>query len=80
MSSSELQSKMIVWRQQCIDGSITQADLTEAMRALRGERAAAAQATTAKRAKQAKAVVPSADDLLAEIGMLPGATNGDSKT
>lgn len=69
MSSAELQSKMIVWRQKCIDGTITKEELTEAMKALRGEREAAAAASAPKRVAKAKAAIPSADDLLGEIGM-----------
>ncbi len=69
MASAELQSKMIVWRQKCIEGTITQAELTDAMTALRGDRSAAAQATTTKRTARAKAVIPTADDLLAELGI-----------
>ena len=73
MTPSELQSKMLLWRQQCIDGTITQEDLTTAMAALRGTRQAAAVATTAKKAAKAKAVIPSADDMLSELGI----DNGD---
>lgn len=78
MPSAELQSKMIVWRAKCVDGTITQAELTEAMTALRGERATAAAATTTKRTARAKAAIPTADDLLAELGMSPeGEEDGD---
>lgn len=69
MSSAELQSKMILWRQKCLDGTITKQELTEAMTALRGERDSAATATVAKRTARAKAAIPSADDLLAELGL-----------
>lgn len=67
MSSAELQSKMIVWRQKCLDGSITKEELTEAMKALRGERESAAAASAPKRTAKAKAAIPTADDLLNEI-------------
>jgi hypothetical protein len=69
MATAELQSKMILWRQKCIDGTITKEDLTEAMKALRGERDSAATSTVAKRTARAKAAIPSAEDLLAELGM-----------
>lgn len=68
-TTAELQSKMIVWRQKSIDKTITQEELQEAMKALRGERKAAAAQTTAKRAAKAKAAIPTADDMLAELGL-----------
>lgn len=69
MTNAELQSKMLVWRQQCIDGTITKESLVEAMRALRGERVTAATQTAAKKVAKAKAVIPTADDMLAELGL-----------
>lgn len=66
--SPELQAKMFRWRQRCIEGTITDEDLTEAMTALRGERSAAAQQTKTARTKAAKVAIPSAKDLLDEMG------------
>ena len=60
---------MILWRQKCIDGTITKEELTEAMRALRGERMASAQASTKTKTARAKAAIPTADDMLAELGI-----------
>lgn len=68
MTPAELQSKMLIWRQKAVDGSITKEELTEAMAALRGARKSAATATAAAKVKKAKAAIPSADDLLAELG------------
>lgn len=65
----ELQSKMILWRSKAVDGTLSQEELKEAMAALRGARKSAASSTTAAKAKKAKAAVPSADDLLKEMGM-----------
>lgn len=64
--SAELQAKMIQWRSKCNEGTISEAEITEAMEALRGERKAAAVATKSKTAK-AKAAIPSANELLGEI-------------
>jgi hypothetical protein len=58
---------MFLWRQRCVDGSISEADLTEAMTALRGERKAAASQTKAARTKVAKAAIPNAKSLLDEM-------------
>lgn len=65
----ELQSKMILWRSKAVDGTLSQEELKEAMAALRGVRRSAAASTTAAKAKKAKAAIPSADDLLKEMGM-----------
>lgn len=63
----ELQSKITVWRQKALDGSITIEEMKEAIIALRQGRIGAAIASDASRRKKAKAEVPSADDLLGEL-------------
>lgn len=65
--SPELQSKISIWRQRAIDGTLTEADLTEAIRALRQDRVGASVASEKSRRAKAKAEIPSADDLLAEL-------------
>lgn len=65
--SPELQQKIASWRLKCADNTITQEELREAIIHLRQDRVAASQASTASRAKKAAAVIPHADDLLAEI-------------
>lgn len=65
--SPELQSKIAIWRQRAIDGSLTEADLTEAIRALRQDRVGAAVASDKSRRAKAKVEIPSAEDLLAEL-------------
>lgn len=63
----EINAKIFTWRQRCVDGTITEEQLTEAMAALRGERKTAAATTKAAKAKAAKAAIPSAKSLLDEM-------------
>lgn len=73
MPSPDLNIKIALWRQSALDGTITTEELREAIAALRGDRMGAAIASEkSKSTKAAKAnkVVPSADDLLAELGDL----------
>jgi hypothetical protein len=65
----EITAKISLWRQKAIAGSLSLEETKEAVAYLRGERKAAAQATTA--AKRTKAVknIPTADDLLSELGL-----------
>lgn len=64
----ELQSKIALWRQKATEGTLLPEEMREAIKALRdGRMNAAKTATTATRSKAIK-VIPSADDLLAELG------------
>lgn len=76
----ETLSRINMWRAKCVDGTITPDELQQAMAALRGERKASAVATSSSKARvtKAKAVIPSADDLLKEMGMLDEATSDDT--
>lgn len=66
--SPEMSSRIATWRARSLAGTLTKAEMVEAIRFLRGDRvAAAAQSEGAKR-KRAIAVIPDADDLLAEMG------------
>jgi len=67
--SPDLVSKIQIWRQRSRDGSLTEADMAEAVLALRGDRKSAAIASDTSRRKTAKAVVPDADDMLKELGI-----------
>ena len=67
MFSPELQAKISLWRQKSADGTITDAELREAVTLLRGERKTAT-VTSAKR-KKAAVEVKSADDMLNELGI-----------
>ena len=70
MTSPELQSKIALWRSKAADNTLTVEEMKEAIAALRGERHAAASQTPAARRKAAVKIIPSADDLLAELGDL----------
>ena len=69
MYSPELQSKLAVWQQKTIEGTISIEEFTEAIRLMRGERTAALQASRAgtKRLAKAKAEIRHADDMLDEL-------------
>ena len=64
----ETNSKIAVWRQKALEGTLTVDELKSAVEVLRGDRRGASVASEASRRGKAKAVVPSADDLLAELG------------
>ena len=66
--SPELQARISIWRQKAIDGTLTVEEMKEAIAALRAGRVSAAHASEASRKKTAKTAIPSADDLLAELG------------
>lgn len=68
--SAELQMKMSLWRQKAVEGTLTQDEMREAIALMRAGRAAGQTASasgTSRRAK-AKAEIPSADDMLNELG------------
>lgn len=71
--SLETQSKIAIFRQKAIDGTLTKEDMIEAVKIMRGDRKAAASATassgTSRRAK-AKAEIKSADEMLDELDKL----------
>lgn len=68
--SPEMQAQIQIWRQKSRDGTITQDELREALKALREDRVRAATTSEASRgrkaATRAKAAVNS-DDLLSEL-------------
>jgi len=69
----ELNAKVALWRQQLADGKLTPAEeealMVEAVKVLRAGRVGAAIASDSSRRAKAKAVIPSADDMLAEMGL-----------
>ena len=67
--SPETQMKIAVWRQKAMEGTLTLEEMREAVIIMRGDRknSANAAASGARRAK-AKAAIPSADDMLEELG------------
>jgi len=71
MQSPELQSKIALWRQKAIDGTLTPEDMQEAVLALRADRrgasVASGKATAARKKAAAPKVVPTADDMLNDL-------------
>lgn len=67
--SPELTSRIQIWRQRQRDGTLSEADMAEAVAALRGERKSAAIASDTARRSRAKAEVPDADSMLRELGI-----------
>lgn len=68
--SAELQAKIAQWRLKAIEGTLTREEMAEAVTLLRGDRVAAAKSTDSARRTKAIKVIPSAADLLDEIGDL----------
>lgn len=65
----DVQLKVSAWRQKAIEGTLTVEEMREAIQVLRQGRVGAAIASDTSRRKAAKSVVPSADDLLGELGL-----------
>jgi len=65
--SPELSSKISDWRLRCAEGTMTEAEMLEAVKYLRAGRVAAAQSSTATKRKAAIKAIPNAADLLDEI-------------
>lgn len=66
----ETMSKIAIWRQKALDNTLTEAEMVEAIQLIRGDRRSAAYASDASRKAKATKVIPSADDLLSELGGL----------
>ncbi|MDE2097542.1 MAG: hypothetical protein KGL39_09875 [Patescibacteria group bacterium] len=64
----ETQAKIAIWRQKAVEGTLTVEEMKEAIHLLRAGRIGAHIASDTSRRKKAKADIPSADDLLAELG------------
>ena len=67
--SPELLAKISIWRAKALDNRLTEAEMAEAVLALRADRVGAQIASDSSRRKKAKAEIPSAEDLLKEMGM-----------
>ena len=64
----DLNSRIAIWRQKAIQGTLTEEETKEAIIALRAGRVSAHMASDNSRRKKAIAEVPNADDLLGELG------------
>ncbi|HWV45753.1 MAG TPA: hypothetical protein VN039_07015 [Nitrospira sp.] len=68
--SPDLTSKITLWRAKAVEGTLTLEEMKEAIQLLRGERVSAAQASDKARRTKAIKAIPTADDLLKELGEL----------
>ena len=64
----ELLQKLAIWRAKAADGTLTLDEMREAVVLMRGDRKAGQSASTGTRRAKAKAEIPSADDMLSELG------------
>lgn len=67
---ADLQSKIALWRMKAVDGTLTQAEMKEAIIYLRAGRKASAEASAASKRKRAIVEIPAAEDLLADMDSL----------
>lgn len=67
--SAEDQSKIAIWRQKSIDGTLTIDDCRDYVALMRQGRTSAIKASEASRKSRAKKEVKSADDLLKTLGI-----------
>ena len=70
MITPELQSKITLWRQKAREGTLTPAEMREALQALAQDRVRAAGTSSKARTKKAGKVAVNSDDLLSELGGL----------
>ncbi len=68
MYPPEVMMQITQWRQQAVEGTLTQDELRKAILALRQTRKLAAATTPAARRKTATLAIPDADTLLAALG------------
>lgn len=67
MLNAEEQSKIAVWRQKSIDGTLTLEEMKEIVAVLRQGRRSAAAASESARRSRAKKEIPSADEMLRDL-------------
>jgi hypothetical protein len=65
----EVQSMVATFRRKAAEGTLTPEEMKQAIIMLREGRAQAAQATAAAKRKTAVKVIPTAEDLLKELGL-----------
>ena len=68
--STIIATQLQTWRQKCLDGSITQAEMRDAIAAIRKERIASSEKSAVSREKKVTAKTPvDADALLSKFGL-----------
>lgn len=70
MTTLDTMTKIAIWRQKAVDGTLTVEEMKEAIQIMRGDRRGAAIASDKARKAKAGVAIPTADDLLAELGDL----------
>ena len=68
--SPELNAKIAIWRAKALDNRLTPDDMREAIAAMRQDRVGTSIASETSRRKKAIVEIPSADDMLGELGVL----------
>jgi len=66
----EILAKIAIWRQKAVEGTLSKEEMVEAIKLIREDRVSAVRASESGRKAKAQAVIPAADDLLAELGNL----------
>jgi hypothetical protein len=66
--TAETLQKLQLWRAKAADGTLTLDEMREAVVLMRGDRKAGQSASSTTRRAKAKAEIPSADDMLSELG------------
>lgn len=66
----DIQSRIAILRQKCIDGTVTKEELIEALREMAQGRLAAVKASAASKKKAARAEVKPANEMLDELSEL----------
>lgn len=69
MISPELASRMAIWRQKALEGTLSIEDQREAVAYIRGERKGAAISSEQAKRTKAKKEIKSAEELLKELGI-----------
>lgn len=64
----EIQSKIAIYRQKAVDGTLTLDEMKEAVLMMRQNRRTAAASASSPRRAKAKAEIKSADEMLNELG------------
>lgn len=67
--SPETAARIAVLSQKVVDGTVTQEEMQEGIKILRGDRVSGQAASDSSRRAKAKAVIPSADEMLDELGV-----------
>jgi len=66
----ETLAKLAIWRQKAVEGTLTLEEQKEAIALMRADRRSASAVSDSSRRAKAKALVPSADEMLNELGEL----------